>query len=71
MYIFVRQVLEAAPLRQVGLDFKGRPVGQVSVTCSDCSTASAVFLAISCDAAVLPELNHTDGPGAASARGFN
>ena len=36
-------------------------MGQVSVTCSDCSTASAVFLAISCDAAVLPELNHSDG----------
>jgi len=43
------EVLEAAPLRQV------------SLTCSDCSTSSSVYLSISCDTAVLPQLTTTTG----------
>ena len=34
---------------------------QVPVACGDCSTSSSAFLSISCDAAILPELNHSDG----------
>ncbi|CAJ1368406.1 unnamed protein product [Effrenium voratum] len=42
-------VLETAPLQQV------------PVACGDCSTSSSAFLSISCDVAILPELNHSDG----------
>lgn len=34
---------------------------QVSLTCSDCSTSSSVYLSISCDTAVLPQLTTTTG----------
>ena len=42
-------------------DLKARQSRQVVVTCSDCSAASAAFLAISCDSSVLPELTPTAG----------